>query len=428
MPAKRVIVHVDCPSCLAKLPLGGITASITCGACQWSDELPPDKWRWVIDGGDRSVSTLEQIRGETTTSPVACPKCHALVADEMIGTALESGQSSITCAACDNVIPVRPISEGSLGLPTHYSGAIGEGAVQPLSAEKVNFPCSRCGAPLPCDGTTALPTCEFCHTRTPLPEDIWRQLHATGMVHPFFLWATPEAARAAAKKGSAFAGRGRAKGFSGLILLMTAVPVVIGAIVVGVILFRSPNGSAVPRGYGKIHEACDGQDSVCTLDKKNSLRCVNDVWAVALTCKGKNGCRVVNDGESISCDYTIADLGDPCDVKDSACSSDKKLELKCDGIKFVAADTCKGAGGCTMSPSTDGFTLSCDDHIADIGDACLDSRPACSSDKKSMLICREGKLVVDRNCAGPAGCTVSPAGSQTQMSCDEGGPKKKTRR
>lgn len=67
-------------------------------------------------------------------------------------------------------------------------------------------------------------------------------------------------------------------------------------------------------------------------------------------------------------------------------------------------------------------TLSCDDHIADVGDPCFDSeRTACSSDHKSLLTCTEQKYVALRTCKGPKGCTMTKdvGGKTMTVECDQ---------
>ncbi len=144
---------------------------------------------------------------------------------------------------------------------------------------------------------------------------------------------------------------------------------------------------------------------------------------VAMTCRGPAGCRL--DGTVVHCDYTHAALGDPCDVDDFTCANDGKHELRCDGAHFVAASTCKGPDGCTLTPAHDnkGFTLSCDYHVADIGEACMkDDEWACSSDMKSELRCANGGFVVAQACKGPHACRVTKnrGDDTTTVACDHG--------
>ena len=151
-----------------------------------------------------------------------------------------------------------------------------------------------------------------------------------------------------------------------------------------------------PRGV------CEGREG-----RSRSLCGTDDKMAVAGTCKGPNACRAAINGKSISCDVTLADRGDPCNGTDDACSTDHNAELRCQAGHFVVTATCKGPDGCTLTPAKkgEGYTLSCDDHVADVGDPCFDTeRTACSSDKKTLLTCTAQRFAVDHACKG--GCTV----------------------
>lgn len=66
--------------------------------------------------------------------------------------------------------------------------------------------------------------------------------------------------------------------------------------------------------------------------------------------------------------------------------------------------------------------LSCDDHIADVGDPCFDSaRTACSTDGKSYLTCVGQKFAVANACAGKGGCKATHlvGTDKTTMACDD---------
>jgi hypothetical protein len=150
------------------------------------------------------------------------------------------------------------------------------------------------------------------------------------------------------------------------------------------------------------------------------LECDGSKLVVALTCKGPKGCRALEHGKTVSCDYTRADENDPCNVKDGTCSMDGKSELRCDGAKFVLASSCGGPDGCSISPNGNGYTLTCDDHIAPVNSPCLeDGRFACSTDKKSMLRCTRGHFIAASSCRTP--CTIKKdlVAATTTVSCDE---------
>jgi hypothetical protein len=194
---------------------------------------------------------------------------------------------------------------------------------------------------------------------------------------------------------------------------------VVGA--VGVPGVAIPGAPLVP--IAAAGDACNGRRAACAKDGKAELRCAaGDTMAVAGTCKGPNACRPAIDGKIITCDVTLADPGDPCDVTDDACSTDHKAELRCQAGRFAVIATCKGADGCTLTPAParkhGGYTLSCDDHVADVGDPCFDTeRTACSSDKKALLTCTAQRFAVDHACK--RGCAVKKVvgTGNTEMDC-----------
>jgi hypothetical protein len=149
-------------------------------------------------------------------------------------------------------------------------------------------------------------------------------------------------------------------------------------------------------------EPCNGRRAACSKDGKAELLCAaNDTMTVVQTCRGPNACTAAADGTSITCDTTLADVHDPCNITDDACSTDHRAELRCQAGHFAVVATCKGPDGCTLTPAKtgQGYTLSCDDHVADVGDPCFDTeRTACSSDKKALLTCTAQRFAVDHLC------------------------------
>jgi hypothetical protein len=141
--------------------------------------------------------------------------------------------------------------------------------------------------------------------------------------------------------------------------------------------------------------ACEGSGA--------ALLCTN-IRLSAVPCRGPLGCQ----GESSpSCDQTIGQEGDPCttsDTQESACTADLKKTLLCREGRFAVSRVCRGPKGC--SP---GMTPECDQSIGEVGDLC--SRPGaelmgCSTDRKALLACRGGKLVVQGECTAPKGCQM----------------------
>lgn len=187
-------------------------------------------------------------------------------------------------------------------------------------------------------------------------------------------------------------------------------------------------------GGKKAGAPCKGTAATCDASKQTALVCRDGTY-VAVACAGPKACAPYKD--RVSCDTTVAELGDPCmgDEDEYACSADKKLGLVCNPktSKFEKHRDCRGPAGCTMN----GHTLSCDQSIAEKGDACkVPDAIACSEDKKSLVICRDGHFAVHRFCRGRHGCfdrgdgpscdlTLSqpgdPCGIQGQVVCSVDG-------
>lgn len=258
----------------------------------------------------------------------------------------------------------------------------------------LRFDCTNCGARVAVDGSAQRVACAYCRTEMLLPEAIWLQFHSP-----------PPEPRPAAE----IAAPGRGALVIGLVA--GGVAVLGGVIAAVVAIVGAARVTVVPTPLVPIATAgdpCNGRRAACAKDGRAELLCGTDgKMTVAGTCKGPNGCRAAIDGKSITCDVTLADRGDPCSGADDSCSTDHDAELRCQGGRFAVIATCKGPDGCTLTPAKkgEGYTLSCDDHVADVGDPCFDTeRTACSSDNKALLTCTAQRFVVDHACK--RGCTV----------------------
>ena len=280
-------------------------------------------------------------------------------------------------------------------LPHHGHGAGYAGSRMSSPSDPIHFACTNCGAHLTVDGSTQTPTCAYCNTEMLLPEAIWRRFH------PPLLLGTAEPScthRREARHPRGRAGRRRRRHRR-----------------------RRHRRGRGPRRHGRhdghLGAAQPGRDARRGLQRPPRGVLERREGGAALrserqdggraTCKGPNACRATVGGKNLTCDTTLADLNDPCNIADDACSTDRKVELRCQAGHFAIIATCKGPDGCTLTPSKtgSGYTLSCDDHVADVGDPCFDTeRTACSSDKKALFTCTAQRFVVHRACK--KGCMV----------------------
>lgn len=125
----------------------------------------------------------------------------------------------------------------------------------------------------------------------------------------------------------------------------------------------------------------------------------------SVSCLGPKGCELVN-GQP-NCDQSIAEAGDGCRQENAkACSSDGERVLSCRAGRMAELYVCRGEKRCTAQ----GGKLSCDQTLARIGDACdkgLSGHVACSLDHKALLKCEGERFAASENCKRAASCVVS---------------------
>ena len=149
-------------------------------------------------------------------------------------------------------------------------------------------------------------------------------------------------------------------------------------------------------------EPCDStsDDHECSVDKKAQLKCEGKHWKTVDKCLGPAGCKSTT--SEVHCDDTFAELAAPCTNDDSySCAVDKKSLLQCHGGKIILDSQCRGAEGCRKV----GDKMRCDTTLASVGDVCEVDDEACSVDGKQLLKCKSLKMAVDKTCK--KGCTVS---------------------
>jgi hypothetical protein len=160
--------------------------------------------------------------------------------------------------------------------------------------------------------------------------------------------------------------------------------------------------SLKPTAGGK----CTTNGKYSCSDPSSAMLCQDNVY-VSIPCRGPHGC--VGTGGGSQCDDDLAQVGDACMMtlnQNYACSTDHKKELICQSGKFAEVRSCKGPKACTVM----GETLHCDDSLADMGDPCVeepgDANYACSTDKLMEVVCKSSKFEQSNSCRGTKGCWI----------------------
>lgn len=159
-------------------------------------------------------------------------------------------------------------------------------------------------------------------------------------------------------------------------------------------------------------DACNvADDHACTRDDKAMLKCVKGRWTVVQSCLGERACTMDKKEERpvVTCDDSVANVGDACrEEEDYACSPDKKAALVCRKSQFVQASLCKGPQGCRVVGSKEGsFKVECDDSVASPGDACENEEHfSCAADERTILKCRNKTFEIEEKCKSKEKCQI----------------------
>lgn len=149
---------------------------------------------------------------------------------------------------------------------------------------------------------------------------------------------------------------------------------------------------------GTVGERCSWEGAPsCANDGKTVITCTRGAFEKTKECKGPKGCQAFLEGDAwrVECDHSLAEVGDVCSGVGSTCSLDKKSMLLCKDGRFVHEHKCLGELGCHTLKGP-----ACDNSAAEVGDPCQgESTAVCSVDKKARLSCRQGTYVLDRQCS-----------------------------
>lgn len=157
---------------------------------------------------------------------------------------------------------------------------------------------------------------------------------------------------------------------------------------------RGPQNAVCDVSVAVPGDECEGEEAACSTDGQSMLSCQNGRMAQASPCRGANHCQV--QGTRISCDTSVGAVGDTCSADyGAACSADGLSMLHCVDGHVAVMNPCRGPDGCKVN----GRMVSCDESLAAVGDACEGSNAACRVDGLALLECSGGTFTQTRECA-----------------------------
>jgi len=162
----------------------------------------------------------------------------------------------------------------------------------------------------------------------------------------------------------------------------------------------------------------------CSIDDEGAATCTNTAQMLAchggkfalVPCRGARGC-LNADGRAV-CDTSVAEPSDACNDENlKACSVDGSQVLICRQHSMQRFYLCRGQNGCRSNAGK----LSCDTSVAQLGDACdkkLEGQAfACAPEATSILVCKGGAFVLDQTCKAGLKCVLN--GNATQCAKPE---------
>jgi len=161
-------------------------------------------------------------------------------------------------------------------------------------------------------------------------------------------------------------------------------------------------------------QTCRVAGQVACEGSEKAWLCEVSRW-VEIRCRGALACGRRNGRDE--CDDSVAMLGEPCPkaATDYACSIDRSTALVCREGTFAPWRNCRGPDGCAL---TDGHTIQCDTSLGEQGDPCVQPGTyACSADHSAMLVCDGTVLVPSSSCRGPGGCVAQR--TTHKVDCDD---------
>lgn len=168
----------------------------------------------------------------------------------------------------------------------------------------------------------------------------------------------------------------------------------------------SEQGTSCDFSGNKAGDPCSSDDEgAATCGARDGmLACHGGKYGI-IPCRGSKGCK--NEDGRPYCDTSLAQPGDACrDENLKACASDGSEVLICKAHVVVPLYLCRGANACASV----GGKLSCDTSIAKLGDPCdkkMDGQAfSCNPDGTAILACKGSAFALDETCKAGQKCVA----------------------
>ncbi|GAC1351263.1 MAG: hypothetical protein NVSMB1_02600 [Polyangiales bacterium] len=179
----------------------------------------------------------------------------------------------------------------------------------------------------------------------------------------------------------------------------------IGALVLRVALLSGATFTASCKA--KVGEPCNALDDRLRGSCKGqnaAIVCIGGEYT-EVDCRGPGGCSNrgwLPWGGEVNCSVGGGEVGRGCmQNKTYGCSSDQKSMLVCKNHRWTAEMECSGPKGCQQTE----HEANCDGAASKVGATC--KQPglfACSEDGGALLVCKESSMALASTCRGPNHC------------------------
>lgn len=199
-------IQIVCPGCNNYHAVSGIVDTDVCRNCGKHLNVKGvlidnmfgfmDREKYIngyLSGGIEQMGGSGAYKLEYSSMPPYCEECFAVIPEDAIAAAVESG-NPFTCIACGHKMPVRKADNAlkefhpkAIGVLNDSSGS-DSGRAEKDKDSLLVYKCSTCGAALELsDDTKRTIQCRYCDNENYLPDAIWTKLHPNREVQPLFV-------------------------------------------------------------------------------------------------------------------------------------------------------------------------------------------------------------------------------------------------